>query len=210
MHTCWGWLFGPIPRRLRSRLDLWCKSTSSWSPPTSRSCLRLLRPSLSLSPSAVSYPYRRPRDCVLFPDERKSRSLQNMSADLSFTVVATPVVHTAAVPPRYPTATPRARPSYYEYDEYSDSDILNTPLSFHDAILAFSDWFENDGFNVDFRVTPLRLTIAAFVFGCLQLAFMIFFRDYHLLRKVAMSFFRGVCAVSISYSLLFFLRTFTN
>jgi hypothetical protein len=147
---------------------------------------------------------------VLFPDTAGCGRFRTCQLTFPFTVIATPVVHAAAVPPRYPTATPRARPSYYEYDEYPDSDNLNTLLSFHDAILAFSDWFENDGFNVDFRVTPLRLTIAAFVFGCLQLAFMIFFRDYHLLRKVAIGFFRGVCAVSILHSLLFFLTTFTD
>jgi hypothetical protein len=124
--------------------------------------------------------------------------------------VATPVVHAAVVPPRYPTASPRARPSYYEFDDDASFDIFNPSLSFHDAIIAFSDWFENDGFNVDFRVTPLRLTMAAFLFGCLQLAFMILFRDYHLLQKVVMGLFRGVCAVSISHSLLFTLGTFTN
>jgi hypothetical protein len=90
------------------------------------------------------------------------------------------------------------------------SGISNTPLSYHDAIVAFADWFENNGFDVDFRVTPLRLPMAAVVFGLLQLVFMVFFRDNCLLQKVSRGFCRGVYSVSIPHSLLFSLRTFTN
>jgi hypothetical protein len=83
-------------------------------------------------------------------------------------------------------------------------------MSYQDDIYAFGDWFETAGFNVNFRITPLRLAITAFVFGWMQLVFMVFFRDYTLALKFVKYLFRGFCSVSISLSLPIPLQEFTN
>jgi hypothetical protein len=148
------------------------------------------------------------------------------------TVVATPVVHVAAAAPSpslYPIATPGATPravsSSLALDDNTDSDVLNVTsysdhdnttgphlfnisLSYHDAFVAFGDWFENAGFEV--RVTPLRLLVAAFIYGCIQMVFMIVFRDYKLFNKAVMCLVRGLYSVSVPTSLIFFLRPLTD
>jgi hypothetical protein len=120
---------------------------------------------------------------------------------MPFTVIATPVVHTYATPRMI--ASPRAVPSYD--DEYDTSSYVfsNSTLSYQNAMFAFGDWFENASFNVNFLVTPLRLTMATFVLGWLQLASMIFFRDYELAFKSVRCLYCGFYSVSISFCLLF-------
>jgi hypothetical protein len=115
---------------------------------------------------------------------------------LSFTVIATPIEQaTADAPSLYPTAMPGAI-AQYDDDYTPESPLLNTPLSYHDAIVASGYWFTDAGFHIDFRVTPLRLIMATFLYGCMQLAFMIRYRDYNLFNKAVMSLFRGLYTVS--------------
>jgi hypothetical protein len=109
------------------------------------------------------------------------------------------------------TATPRAVPSYD--DEYIDTPFRIIPdsvVAYQNVLYTFGDWFENAGFDVDFRVTPLRLTLAAFMLGWLQLAFMIWFGDYELPLKTVKCLFRGFHSVSILYLPLILLPLFTN
>jgi hypothetical protein len=129
---------------------------------------------------------------------------------LSFTVIATPVNHGYTAPCLYPIATPRAIPYDHDYNKISHRSLITSYMSYQDDICAFGDWFENAGFNVKFRITPLRLAIAAFAFGWMQLTSMILFGDYTLALKFVKCLFRGFCSVSISHPLLFPLRVFTN
>lgn len=126
---------------------------------------------------------------------------------LDFTVITTPVNHGYTASYIYPTAAPRAIPYDHDYAKISHRSLT---MSYQDGIYAFGDWFENASFNVNFRITPLRLAIAAFVFGWMQLVFMIVFRDYTLALKFVTCLFRGFCSVSISLSLPIPLREFTN
>jgi hypothetical protein len=123
------------------------------------------------------------------------------------TVAATPVVHAAPVHDFYPSATPGALPR--EYVDIPDHVNLNTPLSCHNAVVTFGDWLENGGFDLP-RVTPIRLIMAAFMFGCAQMLFLIFFGDFALLTRVLNSLTRGLWMVSILLSLTFSLGIFTN
>jgi hypothetical protein len=114
---------------------------------------------------------------------------------LPFIVVATPVAHVSVdAPCDYPTATPGVTRNSTD-DNTPDKHLLNTALPYHGAIVASGYWFEEAGFDVEFRVTPLRLLIATFIYGCMQLAFMIQFGDYNLFNKAVMSLFRGLYSV---------------
>jgi hypothetical protein len=128
-----------------------------------------------------------------------SNALSHRTRQLTFpfTVIATPIKQdTADAPFLYPTAMPGVI-AQYDDDYTPESTLLNTPLPYHDAIVASGYWFTDAGFDIDFRITPLRLIMAALLYGCMQLAFMIHYRDYNLFNKAVMSLFRGLYTVSV-------------
>jgi hypothetical protein len=115
------------------------------------------------------------------------------------TVVATPVVPVTTVPDFYPSAAPGGRPTASKYDNIPDWKILNTPLPYHNEIIASGYWFEEDSFEVNIpKITPLRLTVAAFMLSCVHMLFLLYHGEMSILQRALVSLFRGLWTVSSS------------
>jgi hypothetical protein len=131
-----------------------------------------------------------------------SPALLRVSSEISqltsySTVVATSVIPATAVPDLYPSAAPGARPTAFKYDDIPDWKMLNTPLPYHNEMIAFGHWFEEASFEVNIpKITPLRLTVAAFMFSCVHMLFLLYHGEMSILQRALESLFQGFWAVS--------------
>ena len=118
----------------------------------------------------------------------------------SFTVPATPVVHTPPATPMYhPDAAGPTVPSFhYDYDSGFDSRVLSLPFSLDDVTNALRSYRNRRRFTVpSFDVTDFGIFMTIFAMLSLQFFCTICFADYMLPFKLAIELFRGFCAVSL-------------